>query len=311
MEPPLTHRQLRFVFEYLQDQNASAAAVRAGYSEKSRAAQAHELMNNPAVQERIRVELQSLLAELRCSALELMKERKRAAFFRAGKMFKAGWELAAPDEMEEETAAALEVRTVLRKGDPVVHMRQPDRNKALRALERVHERLDVLNERHYARLEKAGRVKSLEEIEAMDGGGASAAAAADFSEKPMVFSGSTTNVVESAADFGEKAMVLSGSTTNVVEPAVDFRNKAMVPQGGFLRGVCSGATAHVVEPAADFGEKAMVLSGSTTNAVEPAIDFRKKPMAFSGSGLPRPQASPWLLQAARPPAPAWARLRAA
>ncbi|HEX4329701.1 MAG TPA: terminase small subunit [Burkholderiales bacterium] len=248
MDTALTDRQLRFVFEYLQDQNASAAAVRAGYSEKSRAAQAHELMNNPAVQERIRMEMQSLLAEVGCSALELMMERKRAAFFRAGKMFKAGWELAAPDEMEEETAAALEVRTVLRKGGPEVHLRQPDRNKALRALERVHERLEMQSERHYARLEKAGRVKSLEEIEAMDGGGASAAPAADFSEKPMV---------------------LSGSTTSVVEPASHFREKPMVPQGDFLRGV------------------------------------------FSGSGLPRPQASPWLLQAAQPPAPSWAQLRAA
>ncbi|HEY4370621.1 MAG TPA: terminase small subunit, partial [Burkholderiales bacterium] len=195
MEHSLTDRQLRFVFEYLQDQNASAAAVRAGYAEKSRAAQAHQLMNNPAVQERIRLEMQSLLAELRCSALALMKERMRAAFFRAGKMFKEGWELAAPDEMDEETRAALEVRTVLRKSGPVVYTRQPDRNKALRALERVHERLDMLNEKHWARLEKEGRLKSLEEIEAMDDGGEMPV---DFPEKPMVFSGGNTNVVEPA-----------------------------------------------------------------------------------------------------------------
>ncbi|MDB5805535.1 MAG: Terminase small subunit [Betaproteobacteria bacterium] len=39
----LTHRQERFVFEYLKDQNASAAAC-AGYSAESRASQASELM---------------------------------------------------------------------------------------------------------------------------------------------------------------------------------------------------------------------------------------------------------------------------
>jgi phage terminase small subunit len=206
----LADRQLRFVFEYLQDQNASAAAVRAGYAEKSRAAQAHELMNNPAVQERIRLELQSLLAELGCSAIELMKERKRAAFFRAGKMFTAGWELAAPDEMDEETRAALEVRTVMRRGGPVVHVRQPDRNKALRALERVHERLDMLNEKHWARLEKEGRLTRLEEIEAVEEGGDLPAPAVDFSKKPQVFSGCTTDVVAAPGGFREKPQVFSG-----------------------------------------------------------------------------------------------------
>ncbi|MDB5804637.1 MAG: hypothetical protein JWN73_1959 [Betaproteobacteria bacterium] len=231
MDTQLTFRQERFVFEYLKDQNASAAAVRAGYSEKSRAAQAHALMSNPAVQERIRMELQSLLAELGCSALALMKERKRAAFFRAGKMFKEGWELAAPDEMEEETRAALEVRTVLRKGGPVVHLRSPDRNKALRALERVHERLEVLNEREYAWRERAGLVKSFAEIEAMDGGGVAAAPAVGFAEKDRVLSDSTTNVVEPAIDFCEEPMVLSGSTTDVVEAARDFCERPMVFSG--------------------------------------------------------------------------------
>jgi phage terminase small subunit len=165
MDTQLTFRQERFVFEYLQDQNASAAAARAGYSEKWRASAANDLMKSEAVRERIRIEMESLLAELRCSALMLMKERMRAAFFRAGKMFSAGWELLAPDEMEAETRDALEVSTVIRKSGPVVRMKQPDRDRALRALERVHERLDRLNEAHYAKMEKAGAVASLEDFE--------------------------------------------------------------------------------------------------------------------------------------------------
>jgi phage terminase small subunit len=183
----LTDRQLRFVFEYLIDQNASAAAVRAGYSEKSRASQANELMNNEAVRERIRLELSSLLAEAGCSELQLILERKRAAFFRAVKMFKSGWEVLPLDEMEEETRRALEVSTVMSKSGPVVKVRQPDRHKALRALERVHERLEKINEAYYAKVEKEGRCPSLEEIEAMDGGGVEVAT--ESSEKPMVFSG--------------------------------------------------------------------------------------------------------------------------
>jgi len=48
MQTPLTDRQERFVFEYLKDQNASAAAERAGYTAKNMASQGNELMNNPA-----------------------------------------------------------------------------------------------------------------------------------------------------------------------------------------------------------------------------------------------------------------------
>jgi len=47
MTATLTDRQERFVNEYLLDQNATAAAIRAGYSVKTRGAQAAALMNNP------------------------------------------------------------------------------------------------------------------------------------------------------------------------------------------------------------------------------------------------------------------------
>jgi len=56
--------------------------------------------------------MQSLLAELRCSALELMKQRMRAAFFRAENMFSKGWEVLPVEQMEAETRQAVEVSTV-------------------------------------------------------------------------------------------------------------------------------------------------------------------------------------------------------
>ena len=49
-------------------------------------------MKNPAVRDRVRVEMQSMLAELRCSALSLTRQRMRAAFFRADRMLMHGWE---------------------------------------------------------------------------------------------------------------------------------------------------------------------------------------------------------------------------
>src|ERR1700744_5591203 len=132
----LTDRQERFVFEYLKDQNASAAAQRAGYSARSRASQASVLMNDPAVRERIRIEMRSLLAELRLTALDLMKERMRAAFFRAGKLFDASGRLLGFEEMEAEVRDALVIGGAWRKGEPEGRFRMPSREPALRALER-------------------------------------------------------------------------------------------------------------------------------------------------------------------------------
>ena len=208
LDGTLTDRQLRFVFEYLIDQNASAAAARAGYSQASRASQGSELMKNEAVRERIRLELSSLLAEAQCSELQLIMERKRAAFFRAVKMFRTGWEALPLDEMEEETRRALEVSAVMGKGGPVIKVRQPDRNKALRALERVHERLEKINQAHYARMEREGRCKSLEEIDAMDE--AYVAASAENTEKSWGLSGSADGAGLPEVEIPEKPVGLSG-----------------------------------------------------------------------------------------------------
>jgi hypothetical protein len=165
-------------------------------------------------------------------------ERKRAAFFRAEKMFASGWEVLPPGEMEEETRRALEVSTVMRKSGPVIRVKQPDRDKALRALEKVHERLERLNERYYAKLEREGLGPSLEEIEAMDGGGVEAAG--DFPEKSQVFSGFGQGTAPASGPGGngsgdinfEKPMVLSGSAAGAGALAGKFPANTMVLSGG-------------------------------------------------------------------------------
>jgi phage terminase small subunit len=210
MQPTLTFRQQRFVLEYLKDQNASAAAARAGYTAQNMASQGNELMKNPAIRERVREEMQSLLAEIRCSALELMQERMRAAFFRGDKLIGDNWEPIPLDQLDEDTRDGIEVSVVMRKSGPVVRVKQPDRDKALRALEKAHARLDQLNQRYWEKLEKEGQVQSLEEIEAMDGGGVQGPAD-DFSQKHQVLSGSGEPGQAGGFNFSEKHQVLSGS----------------------------------------------------------------------------------------------------
>ena len=212
MHSPLTFRQERFVFEYLKDQNASAAAARAGYTARNLASQGNELMSNPAIQDRVRLEMQSILAELRCSAMDLMKQRMRAAFFDPGKLLN-GWEPIPLEQLDAETRAVLDISTVTRKSGPVVRVKQADRHKALRALERVHEQMEKLNERYYARLEREGKLMSLEEIEAMDGGGVDADAASpadEILEKSQVLSGSRQKAEPAGIRIPEKDQVFSG-----------------------------------------------------------------------------------------------------
>jgi len=261
MSASLTFRQERFALEYLKDQNASAAAARAGYQAKNMAAQGHELLNNPAIRDRIRMEMDAMLAEIRCSAFALMKQRMKAAFFDAGKLFKGGWEVRSPEELDGETRSAVEVSTVTRKSGPVVRMKQPDRDRALRALEKVHERLEKLGEAHYAALAKAGKLPTLQEIEAMDAGEAPAqpAAPAENAERCRVLSGSTFH----PADLGSPG------------PVPGLSERGTRPSTG------SGRTVEGCE----IPEKCRVLSGSAGGLNTPASRIPVKTQVLSGSAF--------------------------
>lgn len=57
----LTAKQKQFCDEYVKDYNATQAAIRAGYSEKTASSQASRLLKNPAVIERIKEKQKELL----------------------------------------------------------------------------------------------------------------------------------------------------------------------------------------------------------------------------------------------------------
>jgi hypothetical protein len=137
--PELNHRQERFVFEYLIDMNAAAAARRAGYSPGTRGSHTAALMKNPLIRERISMEMAALFSDLKITAREMLHERARIAFFRPIRMFdKAGVPLPL-HEIDEETLSVLTIHNDLRaNGKGVMRVRQPDRQKALAALEKAH-----------------------------------------------------------------------------------------------------------------------------------------------------------------------------
>jgi phage terminase small subunit len=130
----LNDRQERFVHEYLIDHNASAAAVRAGYSPKTKGTQAAELMKDARVQARIAIEMGELFARLKVSAFELLRKQVCALNFDPARLFDAEGKPLPLAQMDEETKAGLSVSFEERGGERVVKARQTPRHVALAAL---------------------------------------------------------------------------------------------------------------------------------------------------------------------------------
>lgn len=61
----LNENHRRFVLEYLLDRNATAAAIRAGYSPRSAKQYAHELMQSEAIKEAIEIAIEQRNARLK------------------------------------------------------------------------------------------------------------------------------------------------------------------------------------------------------------------------------------------------------
>lgn len=136
----LSDKQLRFVHEYLQDQNAAAAARRAGYSDSTRGSHAAALMKNPLIRARIDAEMADLFERLRISAFRLLQAQSRAAFCDPRKLFGPDGQPVPLHELDEETAGALTVSYEDRPKGKVLRVKQSPRHLALAALEKRYEK---------------------------------------------------------------------------------------------------------------------------------------------------------------------------
>lgn len=79
----LTERQNRFVQEYLVDLNATQAAIRAGYSEKSAGTQGCRLLANAEVQQAIQRAMEERQARTGITQDDVVQELKAVAFAQA------------------------------------------------------------------------------------------------------------------------------------------------------------------------------------------------------------------------------------
>lgn len=103
----LNPRQIRFCEEYLVDLNATQAAIRAGYSEKTAKAIGCENLTKPDVQEYIQAKRKVLSKSLEINQERVLNEYARIAFFDIRKIYNDDNTLMDIKSLDDDSAAAL------------------------------------------------------------------------------------------------------------------------------------------------------------------------------------------------------------
>ncbi len=80
----LTPKQNQFVAEYTVDFNATAAAIRAGYSEKTAGQVAHKMLQSPQIQKAVKEAISARERRTQITGDRVLKELARVAFSDAG-----------------------------------------------------------------------------------------------------------------------------------------------------------------------------------------------------------------------------------
>lgn len=104
---PLNAQQRLFVSEYLKDRNATKAAIRAGYSQKSAQHLGYQLLQNPPVRAAVDEGLEKLLTDNGLTAERTIREMARLAYFDPAKLYDKHGKLLAVPEMDADTRAAI------------------------------------------------------------------------------------------------------------------------------------------------------------------------------------------------------------
>lgn len=135
----LTPRQERFVQEYLVDLNATAAAKRAGYSDKTASEQAARLLANVKIQTAVQEAKSARQERTEITQDMVIRECAKLAFFDIRKMFDKNGKPLDISALDSDTAAALvglDVQDVADSdGDCVGYVKKYKMADKLKALE--------------------------------------------------------------------------------------------------------------------------------------------------------------------------------
>lgn len=103
----LSPKEARFVEEYLKDLNATQAAIRAGYSEKTAKSIGHELLTRPHVKTAIDAAKRERSARTGISQDRVLRELARIAFLDIRRAYDKNGQLFSPQDMPSDIARAL------------------------------------------------------------------------------------------------------------------------------------------------------------------------------------------------------------
>lgn len=103
----LTPKQEQFVREYLIDLNATQAAIRAGYSEKTATEQGARLLTYVNVANAIQTAMSKRAKRTEITADRVLQEYARLGFFDPRKLFHDNGQPKEISELDDDTAAAL------------------------------------------------------------------------------------------------------------------------------------------------------------------------------------------------------------
>lgn len=103
----LNDKQQKFVDEYLVDLNATQAAIRAGYSEKTARSQGQRLLTNVDIQERIAERRAVIQNSTEITQERVIKEIARLALFDPRKLLNEDGTPKPIQELDDDSAAAI------------------------------------------------------------------------------------------------------------------------------------------------------------------------------------------------------------
>lgn len=103
----LTPKQERFVQEYLIDLNATQAAIRAGYSQRTASSIGEENLRKPEISAAIQAAKEARSERTHITQDRVLQELARIAFFDLRKLYREDGSLKAMHELDDEAAAVL------------------------------------------------------------------------------------------------------------------------------------------------------------------------------------------------------------
>lgn len=136
----LNPKQKRFVAEYLKDLNATQAAIRAGYSEKTAHVIAHEHLSKPNISQAIKAGMDKRAQRTELTQDMIVNELKRIAFGGMKKLARwnaSGVQFHDSDQLDDDAIATVaEVSETTNQHGGSLKIKQYDKVKALELLGR-------------------------------------------------------------------------------------------------------------------------------------------------------------------------------